>query len=127
MIWSHLKRNQVPNGISNMLQSFQKTNFSIKLIMIIILVITLIFRRQSYQCSSTVLHRGPLGATRIHSYTRIASSIRTWFSDLYMTRCRHFCGENLWVRLYSRMKTFLLVPRQASNHRHTTSWGVNID
>ena len=29
---------------------------------------------------------------------------------MYATRNRHFRRGNLWVQLYSRMKTFLLVP-----------------
>ena len=57
----------------------------------------------------------------------MASLIRMRQSDLFATRSRHFRRGNLWVQLYPRMKTFLLVPRQSSNHRRTTSWGVNID
>ena len=57
----------------------------------------------------------------------MVSLIRTLLSDLYTTRSRHFRQGNLWVQLYPRMKTFLLVPRRASNHRRTTSWGVLID
>ena len=71
--------------------------------------------------------RALFGAKRIHSYTRIASLIRTWLSDLYITRSRHFWRGNLWVQLHPKMKTFLLMPRRASNLRRTTFWGVNID
>ena len=31
---------------------------------------------------------------------------------MYATRSRHFRRGNLWVQLYPRMKTFLLMPRQ---------------
>ena len=67
-----------------------------------------------------------LVATRIHSYTRMASLIRTWLSDSYTIRSKHFQRGHLWVQLYPRMKTFLLVPRRPSNHRPTTSQGFNI-
>ena len=61
--------------------------------------------------------RAFFGATRIHSYTRMASLIRMQLSDLYTMRSSHFWRVNLWVQLYHRMKTFLLVSRWASNHR----------
>ena len=41
-------------------------------------------------------------------YPSMASLIRTWRSDLFVTRSRHFWRGNIWVRLYPRMKTFLL-------------------
>ena len=61
--------------------------------------------------------RALFDATRIHSR----------LGDLYATRRGHFQRGNLLVHLYPRMDTFLLVPRQASNHRRNISWGVNID
>ena len=47
---------------------------------------------------STVLPKGPtpFGATQIHSYTRMASLIKTQQSDLFATRSRHFRRGNLW-------------------------------
>ena len=46
----------------------------------------------------------------------MASLIRTRLSDLLVlaTRSRHFWQGNLWVQLYPRMKTFLLVPCRAN-------------
>ena len=55
----------------------------------------------------------------------MAILIRTWLNELLATRSRHFHRGNLWVQLYPRMKIFLLVPRQASNHQRTKSWGSN--
>ena len=57
---------------------------------------------------------------------RKALSVRMWLSDSCATS-RHFWLGNLLVQLCPRMKTFLLVPRQAWNHQHTSSWGISID
>ena len=64
--------------------------------------------------------------TKFHSYTRMASLIRTRQGGLYVTRSRHFRRGNLWVQLYPRMKIFQLMPRWASNHRRTTSWASTL-
>ena len=68
-----------------------------------------IYRGKPYKCSITVLPKGPLGCKRIHSYTRMASFIRTRQSDLFVTRSWHIRRGNLWVQLYPRMKTLWLI------------------
>ena len=89
--------------------------------------INLFIEGSSISPEATSSLRELFDATWIHSYTRMASLIRTRQSDLIETKFRHFPRGNLWVQLYPRMKTFLLVPHRASNHRPTTFWGVNID
>ena len=67
-------------------------------------------------CSSTVLPKGPFWCNTdslLYEDSLLDSDV---------TRSRQFRQGNLWVQLYSRMKTVLLVPRRASNHRLTTSW-----
>ena len=41
-------------------------------------------------------------------------------------KCKVKAPNQNVVELTKLIKTFLLVPRRASNYRHTTSWGVNI-
>ena len=61
------------------------------------------------------------GATRIHSYmyTSIAFLSTTCQSDLYV---RKPFGTTV-----PQDENLLPMPRRASNHGHTTSWGVHID
>ena len=94
-----------------------------KIIIIIIIILDLFIESSLISAYALFCVRALFGGTRIHSYTRMASLNRTRLSDL----CRHFRRGNLRVQLYPRMKTFLLVPRRASNHQRTTSWGVYID
>ena len=97
------------------------------LIIIIIIIINLFIEGSLISAKALFCLRALFGATRIHSCTRMASLIRTRLSDLCTRReVGTFGEETFWVQLYPRMKTFLLVPRRASNHRRTKSWGVNI-
>ena len=65
---------------------------------------------------NTVLPKGPLWCNS-YIMRMAASLIRSGqLSDfMYVMRRRHFRRGNLWVQLYPRMKTFLLVPRRATN------------
>ena len=90
-------------------------------ILIIIIIINLFIEGSLISAKALFCLRVLFGAMRNHSYTMMASLIRM------QTRSRHFRRGNLWVQLYPRMKTFLLVPRRASNHQRTKSWGFNID
>ena len=47
-------------------------------------MINLLIEGSLISAIGNVLPKGPLGATRIHSYTRMASWIRMRLSDLYM-------------------------------------------
>ena len=82
------------------------------------LIIEFIYRGISAQALFSL--RALTGAKRIRGFTRMASFIRMRQSDLFTMRGRHFRRGNLWVQLYPRMKTFILVPRRVSNHRRTT-------
>ena len=88
---------------------------------LIIIIINFFIEGSLISAEALFFLRALVGATWIHSYTRMASLIRRRQCDFLVTRSRHFRRGNLWVQLYPRMKTFLLVPRRASIHRRTTS------
>ena len=76
----------------------------------------------------TVLQMTLFGATWSHCYTRMAYLIRTRLSDLCTVTRREvftFREETVWYSCTPGCKPSYLCP--ASNHRRSTSWGVNID
>ena len=63
------------------------------LIIIIIIIINLFIEGSLISAQALFCLRALFGATRIHSYTRIASLIRTRLSDLYTRREEGTFGE----------------------------------
>ena len=69
-----------------------------------------IFIKGSLISTETVLPKGSLGATRIHSHTKMVSLIRMWLREMTSNEKQAISEGNLWVELTCKMKTFLLVP-----------------
>ena len=90
-------------GVICMVRKYQKAKSNLWLK--IIIIINQLIEDSLISANALFCLRVLFGATWIYSYKRMAPfDFRTRLSDLY-----------------PRMKTFLLVPRRASNHRRTTS------